>query len=115
MEKIKLEGLDEIVCYEKLDNGLDVYVLRKEKFNYFSAYFITNYGALINNFVPINEKEIHKFPDGIAHFLEHKLFEQEDGPTVLEKFASLGGACNAFTNYSFTTYFVEGIDNFFEN
>ncbi len=115
MKKIKLEGLDEIVYYEKLDNGLDVYVLKKEKFNYFSAYFVTNYGALINNFVPVNEKEKQKFPDGIAHFLEHKLFEQEKGPSVLEKFSSLGGVCNAFTNYLFTTYFVEGIDNFYEN
>lgn len=115
MKKIKLKGLDEVVCYEKLDNGLDVYVLKKEKFNYFSAYFITNYGALTNKFVPINEKEMHEFPTGIAHFLEHKLFEQEKGPSVLEKFSSLGGVCNAFTNYLFTTYYVEGTDNFYEN
>lgn len=115
MEKIKLEGLDEVVFYEKLDNGLDIYVLRKEKFNYFSAYFVTNYGALIDKFIPINEKEMRKFPDGIAHFLEHKLFEQESGPTVLEKFAELGGVCNAFTNYNFTTYYVEGTDNFYDN
>lgn len=115
MRKIKLEGLDEVVCYEKLDNGLDVYVLRKEKFNYFSAYFITNYGALIDTFIPINENVMHKFPDGIAHFLEHKLFEQEKGPGVLEKFAQLGGVCNAFTDYLFTTYYVEGTDNLDEN
>lgn len=115
MEKIKLEGLDEVVCFEKLDNGLDVYVLKKENFNYFSAYFVTNYGALIDTFVPINEDQMHRFPDGIAHFLEHKLFEQEKGPSVLEKFAELGSVCNAFTNYLFTTYYVEGIDNFYDN
>ena len=115
MKKIKLEGLDEVVYFEKLENGLDVYVLKKDKFNYFSAYFITNYGALIDNFIPINEDKMHKFPDGIAHFLEHKLFEQEKGPSVLEKFFSLGGICNAFTNYLFTTYYVKGSDNFYEN
>lgn len=115
MEKIRLEGLDEVVTYEKLDNGLDVYVLKKENFNYFSAYFVTNYGALIDTFIPINESKMHRFPDGIAHFLEHKLFEQEKGPGVLEKFAELGSVCNAFTNYLFTTYYVEGTDNFYEN
>lgn len=115
MEKIKLEGLNELVFYEKLDNGLDVYVLRKEKFNYFSAYFVTNYGALIDKFIPINENDVHHVPNGIAHFLEHKLFEQEKGPTVLEKFAEIGGVCNASTNYDFTTYYVEGTDNFYEN
>lgn len=115
MEKIKLEGLNELVFYEKLENGLDVYVLRKEKFNYFSAYFVTNYGALIDKFIPINESDVHNVPNGIAHFLEHKLFEQEKGPTVLEKFAELGGVCNASTNYDFTTYYVEGTDNFYEN
>lgn len=115
MEKINLEGLDEVIYYEKLENGLDVYVLKKENFHSYSAYFITKYGALTNEFVPINEKEMHKFPEGIAHFLEHKMFEQESGPSVMEKFSSLGGYCNAFTNYINTAYYVSGTENFYEN
>lgn len=114
MNKIKLKGLDEVVFHETLDNGLNVYVMKKD-FNSFSCYFITNYGALIDKFVPINEKKMYTFPKGIAHFLEHKMFEQETGPTVLEKFSSLGGLCNAFTNYDYTTYYVTGVDNFYEN
>ena len=115
MDKIKLEGLDEIVFHEKLDNGLNIYVLKKENYNTFSCYFITNYGALIDKFRPIGENEIHTFPKGVAHFLEHKMFEQESGPTVLEKFSSLGGTCNAFTNYEYTAYYVNGVDNLKEN
>ena len=115
MNRIKLEGLDEEVVHETLDNGLNIYVLRKKEFNEFSCYFITNYGGLINEFVPINEEKMQIFPKGIAHFLEHKLFEQEKGPTVLEKFSSLGGICNAFTNYKYTTYYVTGVEKLKEN
>ena len=115
MKKINLEGLDETVFHEKLDNGLNVYVLRKKDYNSFSCYFITNYGALINKFVPINSDKEKTFPNGIAHFLEHKMFEQETGLNVMEKFASLAGTCNAFTNYEYTTYYVNGVDNLEEN
>ena len=115
MNKINLEGLDETVFHEKLENGLNVYVLRKKEFNSFSCYFITNFGALDDTFIPIGEKEIHTFPKGVAHFLEHKLFEQESGPSVMDKFSSLGGICNAFTTYKYTTYYVEGVDNLEDN
>ena len=57
MNKIELEGLNEHVYYEKIDNGLEVYILKKEDFHSSTAYFITKYGALYNEFVPINEKE----------------------------------------------------------
>ena len=114
MDKIKIEGLDEVVFHEKLENGLNIFVLKKD-YNTFSHYFITNYGALIDNFVPIGEDKMHKFPKGIAHFLEHKMFEQESGPSVMEKFSSLGGSCNAFTNYDFTAYYVTGVDKVKEN
>ena len=115
MEKIKLEGLEETVYHEILDNGLNIYVLRKKEYNTYSCYFIANFGALVDNFVPINENEKHKFPKGVAHFLEHKLFEQETGPSVLEKFSSLGSTCNAFTNYDYTVYYVTGVDQLKEN
>ena len=115
MNKIELEGLNEHVYYEKIDNGLEVYILKKEDFHSSTAYFITKYGALYNEFVPINEKEMHRFPDGIAHFLEHKLFEQKDGPSVMEKFSELGDYSNAFTNYLNTAYYFSGTENFLES
>ena len=115
MNKINLKYLDEVVYHEKLDNGLNIYVLRKKDYHTFSCYFITNFGALIDEFIPINEKEYHKFPKGVAHFLEHKMFEQETGLNVMDKFSSLLGTCNAFTNYEYTAYYVNGADNFKEN
>ena len=114
MQKINLEGLNEYVSYEKLDNNLDVYVYRKKDFHSFYAYYITNYGALNTEFVPINEEKMHKFPDGIAHFLEHKMFEKEDGH-VLEKFPLIGGSSNAFTSYTHTVYQVSGTEKFYDN
>lgn len=115
MNKIILNGIDETVFHEKLDNGLNIYVLRKKDYNTFSCYFITNFGALNDEFIPINEKNYYKFPKGVAHFLEHKMFEQEEGPSVMEKFSSLLGSCNAFTNYEYTAYYVNGSDNLKEN
>ena len=115
MNKIELEGLNEHVYYEKIDNGLEVYILKKEDFHSSTAYFITKYGALYNEFVPITEKEMHRFPDGIAHFLEHKLFEQKEGPSVMEKFSELGDYSNAFTNYLNTAYYFSGTENFLES
>ena len=115
MNKIELEGLNEHDYYEKIDNGLEVYILKKEDFHSSTAYFITKYGALYNEFVPINEKEMHRFPDGIAHFLEHKLFEQKEGPSVMEKFSELGDYSNAFTNYLNTAYYFSGTENFLES
>lgn len=114
MKKINLEGLNEYVAYEKLDNNLDVYVYRKKDFHSFYAYYITNYGALDTEFIPINENKMQKFPNGIAHFLEHKMFEKEYG-TVLEKFPLIGGSSNAFTSYTHTVYQVSGTEKFYDN
>ena len=110
MDKITIKGLDEIVVHEKLENGLNIYVVKKD-YNTFSCYFITNFGALIDNFIPINEDKMHKFPKGVAHFLEHKMFEMEKGPSVMERFSKMGITCNAFTNYDFTAYYINGVDN----
>ena len=58
---------------------------------------------------------MHRFPDGIAHFLEHKLFEQKEVPSVMEKFSELGDYSNAFTNYLNTAYYFSGTENFLES
>lgn len=79
MEKITFEQVKEAVFHEKMANGLQVYLLPKQGFSKTYAVFTTNYGAIDNNFVPIGETEFTKVPDGIAHFLEHKMFEKEDG------------------------------------
>ena len=115
MKKIDLAGLDEVIFYEKLDNGLEVYLLPYEnKENYIMSY-ITKFGSLKTTFKPIGEKEMITVPDGIAHFLEHKMFEQEDGIDPFTFTAKTGTYSNAATNYDSTAYYFEGNKAFSDN
>lgn len=100
---IHFEQLQESLYYEKMDNGLDVYVLPKKGFNKTYATFTTKYGSIDNTFVPLNKDEMIQVPDGIAHFLEHKLFEKEDGD-VFQQFSKQGASANAFTSFTRTAY-----------
>ncbi|WP_421384692.1 EF-P 5-aminopentanol modification-associated protein YfmH [Bacillus salacetis] len=103
MEKISFDQLQEELFYEKMDNGLQVYVLPKKGFNKTYATFTTKYGSIDNHFVPKGSTEFTKVPDGIAHFLEHKLFEKED-EDVFQKFSKQGASANAFTSFTRTAY-----------
>jgi predicted Zn-dependent peptidase len=114
MNKIELIGLDETVNYEKLDNGLDIYILEKKDFHTSSAYFITNFGSIDNVFKINKNEKFNTYPFGIAHFLEHKLFERPNGVKVMEEYAKLGAQCNAFTNYKTTAYYFTCSENFEE-
>ncbi|MDQ0972663.1 putative Zn-dependent peptidase [Neobacillus niacini] len=103
MEKINFDQLQEELYHEKLANGLNVYILPKKGFNKTYATFTTKYGSVDNNFVPLGKEEYVKVPDGIAHFLEHKLFEKEDGD-VFQQFSKQGASANAFTSFTRTAY-----------
>ncbi|MBR3117227.1 MAG: insulinase family protein [Bacilli bacterium] len=115
MKKIKLDIVNETVYYEKLDNGLDVYVLKKNNFHSSFATFMTNFGGKDVEFIPINEDKMVKMPSGIAHFLEHKLFEQETGESVHDFYKKSGSYVNAMTGYKSTKYIFKGPNNFKEN
>jgi predicted Zn-dependent peptidase len=110
MKKISFEQIQENLYYEKMSNGLDVYILPKKGFNKTYATFTTKYGSIDNTFVPLNEEEFVKVPDGIAHFLEHKLFEKEDGD-VFQQFSRQGASANAFTSFTRTAYLFSSTDN----
>jgi predicted Zn-dependent peptidase len=103
METIVFDQLKEKLYYEKMANGLDVYILPKQGFNKTYATFTTKYGSVDNHFVPLGKEEFTKVPDGIAHFLEHKLFEKEDGD-VFQQFSKQGASANAFTSFTRTAY-----------
>ncbi|MGJ7920996.1 EF-P 5-aminopentanol modification-associated protein YfmH [Neobacillus sp. LXY-4] len=103
MEKITFDQLQEELFYQKMDNGLDVYILPKKGFNKTYATFTTKYGSIDNHFVPLGKSDYVKVPDGIAHFLEHKLFEKEDGD-VFQQFSRQGASANAFTSFTRTAY-----------
>lgn len=103
MEKITFDQLQEELYHEKLPNGLNVYILPKKGFNKTYATFTTKYGSVDNTFIPLGKNEFVKVPDGIAHFLEHKLFEKEDGD-VFQQFSRQGASANAFTSFTRTAY-----------
>ncbi|MCC5804576.1 EF-P 5-aminopentanol modification-associated protein YfmH [Rossellomorea vietnamensis] len=110
MKKISFDQLQENLYYEKMSNGLDVYILPKKGFNKTYATFTTKYGSIDNHFVPLDEDEFVKVPDGIAHFLEHKLFEKEDGD-VFQQFSKQGASANAFTSFTRTAYLFSSTTN----
>ena len=114
MEIINNETLLEKLYFEEMNNGLKVYLLPKPDFSKTYGLFSTKFGSIDTTFVPLDEKEMIKVPDGIAHFLEHKMFEKEDGH-VLEKFPLIGGSSNAFTSYTHTVYQVSGTEKFYDN
>ena len=76
--------------------------------------FATNYGSMDNRFIVPGEEEITEVPDGVAHFLEHKLFEQENGHNSLDVLSSLGVNANAYTTNNHTAYLYECTNNFYE-
>lgn len=115
MKRIKLNNIDEEIYYEKLDNGLDVYLFNKEGCTNNYVTFTTRFGSIYNEFVPIGESSMTKVPLGVAHFLEHKVFVQESDPQPEEFYASSGALCNAYTTFKNTTYLFSGPNNLKEN
>lgn len=110
MEKIYFETLKETLYHEKMANGLQVYLLPKMGFEKTYGLFSTKFGAIDTTFIPLNKDEMIKAEDGIAHFLEHKMFDMSDGDAS-EKFAKLGASTNAFTSSSRTAYLFSTTSN----
>lgn len=103
MEKIYYQTLKETLYHEQMENGLEVYLLPKYGFEKTYGLFSTCFGSIDTTFVPLGRSEMIKVEDGIAHFLEHKMFDMKDGDAS-DKFASLGASSNAFTSSSRTAY-----------
>lgn len=103
MEKIYYQTLKETLYHETMENGLEVYILPKAGFEKTYGLFSTRFGSVDTTFVPIGKQEMVKVEDGIAHFLEHKMFDMKDGDAS-DKFAALGANTNAFTSSSRTAY-----------
>ena len=115
MKKIKIKGIEEEVYYEKLDNGLEVYLYTKENVHMNYVTFTTKYGSVYNEFIPINSDKMTTFPKGIAHFLEHKVFAQKEDPQPMEFFAKSGSVCNAYTTFKNTTYLFYATESLTKN
>lgn len=105
--------LDETLYAEQLPNGLRVYVLPKKGFQKTYATFTTQYGSIDNRF-QVGNGEVKHVPDGIAHFLEHKMFEEPTGD-IFAEFAAQGASANAFTTFDTTTYLFSATSNIEKN
>ncbi len=110
---IESEALAEKVVAARLENGLRVYVMPKPGYQKKYATFSTEFGSVDNTFIPAGNEDVRPVtaPDGVAHFLEHKMFEEEYG-NVFDRFAELGVSSNAFTNFTATSYLFSGTENF---
>lgn len=113
MKKISYAALGETVYRETLSNGLRICVVPRPEYGKQFAFFATYYGGM-NTRVQAEDGEWVETPAGVAHYLEHKLFDTADG-TVTQKFAATGAADNAFTAADMTGYFFEGTEQFEEN
>lgn len=113
MEAKRYDHLNETLHYEQLANGLKVYILPKTGFQKTYATFSTKYGSIDNHFKVEGQEEV-TVPDGIAHFLEHKMFEEPEGD-VFAKFASKGASANAFTSFDRTVYLFSATEHLKDN
>lgn len=114
MKKINLKNIDMTLYTEVLSNGLEIYMLPyKNKKNYYVT-FATRYGSDVLEFTDINRKS-YRPPLGIAHFLEHKMFEEESGEDPFTFYAKSGTNCNAATSFDSTQYMFWGNKNFNKN
>lgn len=115
MNKIVNDILKEEIFYEKLENGLSIYYMPKKGFTKKYAILATDYGSNDLEFVLAGENDKIRLNEGIAHFLEHKMFEQPDGSNAFEKFSKWGASANAFTNFTMTAYLFSTTENFYES
>ncbi len=108
------EELGESTFSTTLENGLNVYICKKKGFSKKIGMFGTKYGSVTNDFIDITKNERVKVPDGIAHFLEHKLFEKE-GANALDLFSKIGVSSNAYTSFDQTVFYFETVEKFDES
>ena len=114
MQIIENFKVKEKAYIEKLENGLTVMVIPKK--DSLKKYMIwgTHYGSIDSEFIVPGEKEKTTVPMGVAHFLEHKMFEQENGTNSLDVLTALGVEANAYTSSDHTAYLFECTENFYE-
>lgn len=115
MKRFEFVGLDQCYYKETLENGLTVYFVPYKNKNNYSMHYVTKYGSIDTSFTPYEEQDEITVPAGIAHFLEHKKFEVEDGMDPFSFAAKSGTDCNAATYTNYTRYLFEGNKNFEEN
>ena len=110
MTRTDYPELDETLYQEILPNGLTVCVVPRKGFTKRLAYFVTDYGSVHTTYTLDGEKKVS--PAGVAHYLEHKMFDLPGDRDVSAEFAALGAGTNAFTSYDMTAYYFSCTENF---
>ena len=110
MKKQYYPQLDETLYTCRLENGLTVAVVPRKGFTKKLAYFVTDYGSIHTDF--LLEGRHYRAPAGVAHYLEHKMFDLPGDRDVSAEFAAMGAMTNAFTSYDMTAYYFSTTENF---
>ena len=113
MKIIENSKVKEKLYVEKLENGLTIMIIPKKGIQKKYVIWGTNYGSNDSKFVVPGETEETEVPKGVAHFLEHKMFEQESGVNSLDTLTALGVEANAYTTNDHTAYLFECTENFY--
>ena len=114
MEIIENSRIKEKAYIEKLENGMKVIIIPKPNLDKKYIIWGTHFGSIDNRFIMPKTGEEVFIPDGVAHFLEHKMFEQPNGTNSLDTLMALGLEANAYTTNDHTAYLFECTDNFYE-
>ncbi len=114
MQTIYNSKVKETLYVEKLKNGLTVMIIPKKGIQKKYIIWGTRYGSNDNKFIVPGTNETIEVPKGVAHFLEHKMFEQENGKNSLDVLTSIGVSANAYTTNDHTAYLYECTENFYE-
>lgn len=114
MKERYYELIDERVFEQELENGLRLFVIPKPGFQKTFVTYTTQFGSLDNQFKPLGQDQFVTVPDGVAHFLEHKLFEKEE-EDLFTAFAEDNAQANAFTSFDRTSYLFSATDNIENN
>ena len=110
MNRVYYPKLDETLYREVLPSGLTVAVVPRKDFTKKLAYFVTDFGSIHTRFTLENQE--YRVPAGVAHYLEHKMFDLPGDRDVSQEFAELGASANAFTSYDITAYYFACTRNF---
>lgn len=107
-------AVKEMVYRTRLANGLTVALLPKKEFKEVYGSVTVQFGS-VDTLITEVDGDVKEYPGGIAHFLEHKLFEREDASDLISAFTSLGADSNAFTSFTKTSYLFSATDHFLDN
>lgn len=115
MQERKIDRVGESYYEVRHASGLQIFVYPKSQSHSTYAIFGTNYGSIDNAFRRSGETEVTRVPNGIAHFLEHKMFENEDGVDTFARYAQTGANANAYTSFDKTCYLFSCSDHVYES